>query len=165
MTLAAFHAASAALVSLAVGETVPPSLRLPIRSEFSAAVTTGGVVTVTGADLSVNGVDTVPVGLFGVHATPLSAAQAADWGIEAVRRISHLPPAGPTSNGVPFTLDCFFDRYQPAVCLTRPDWREWLTEAGRRYAAAADPRVCAVEFWNEPYLNWACKPGVNYDGA
>ena len=64
-------------------------------------------------------------------------------------------------------LDCLGDRYMPALAVSDPDgYEQRLAEAARRYAAACEKAGWAgwVEFWNEPYLNWAYKPGVNYDG-
>jgi hypothetical protein len=108
----------------------------------------------------------VPVGLFGVHATPLTPARAADWGIEAVRLIEHTPTGRPATSPVPMVVECFFDRYQPALVLTDRDWRRRLETLGAEYGRQAGTgAVRHVEFWNEPYLNWAGNPGVNYDGA
>lgn len=132
------------------------------RSDFDEAT-----LRVTGRDLVVNGVADVPRGLFSVHAARLSPELVADWGVEGVRLIHHVPSGRPSTNPAPFVLDCFYDRYQPALLLTRPDWEEHLRDLGRRHGealAAQGGRTHAVEFWNEPYLNWATKPGVNYDG-
>ena len=130
-------------------------------------------VRVTGRLLSVNGTTDVPRGLFGVHATPLTAEQAADLGVELVRTISHAPgtPAGAGSSkwlppAVDLIVECFYDRYQPALIVTDADWRTKLEHVAERYATTARgvDRPCIVEFWNEPYLNWGVRPGVNYDG-
>jgi hypothetical protein len=129
--------------------------------------------TVTGRALVFNGQRDVPAGLFGVHATKLSPEQAREWGIESVRLIHQNPtrvtspkePAGGIANA--FVLDCFFDRYQPALPLTDPaGWRDRLTQLARTVGEQAKTTGAThvVEFWNEPYLNWAGKPGVNYDG-
>jgi hypothetical protein len=127
----------------------------------------GTTLRVTGRDLVVNGVAEVPRGLFSVHAARLSPELVEDWGVEGVRLIHHAPSGQPGTNPAPFVLDCFHDRYQPALLLTRTDWEEHLRGLGRRHGealAAQGGRTHAVEFWNEPYLNWATKPGVNYDG-
>jgi hypothetical protein len=131
----------------------------------------GGAATlrVTGRDLVVNGVAEVPRGLFSVHAAPLSPGLVDAWGIEGARLIHHRPEGCPGASPAPFVLDCLYDRYQPALLLTCPDWESRLRGIARRHgeallAAARDGRANAVEFWNEPYLNWATKPGVNYDG-
>jgi hypothetical protein len=125
-------------------------------------------LVVTGRDLVINGVAELPCGLFGVHAAELSPERVADWGVEAVRLIQREPTGTPDTSPAPFVLDCLYDRYQAAVCLTRPDWDAHLRDLGRRYGAAApvgQPGAHALEFWNEPYLNWAGNPGVNYDGG
>ena len=124
-------------------------------------------IRVTGRLLSVNGVSEIPAGLFGVHATPLNEAQAEAWGVEAERVIVRLPDGRPAARRFHQVVECLFDRYQPALVLTRPDWKAYLATVGRAYGSntvsASEGR--AVEFWNEPYLNWAGKPGVNYDGV
>lgn len=122
---------------------------------------------VTGRDMVINGIAEVPRGLFSVHAAPLTPEIVEAWGVEGVRLMHHRPSGVPGTSPAPFVLDCFFDRYQPATCLARPDWEEYLRDIARRHGEAL--RVLgtgahAVEFWNEPYLNWATKPGVNYDG-
>jgi hypothetical protein len=132
-------------------------------------------VTLSGALLELNGAREIPRGLFGVHALPLTSEQAAEWGVESVRLIHQRPEPAPTRiggadtrapAGLATVVDCWFDRYQPALPLSDPrGWAERLRELGRAYAraAAARPEAPAnLEFWNEPYLNWATKPGVNY---
>ncbi len=130
-------------------------------------------VSVSGAPLIINGADKIPVGMFGVHATTLNAATAEDWGVEMVRVIQFNPgnvSIPGNSNNVPdnisTTIDCFWDRYHPALQLTNPTtWQSVLEEKATNYAnsvsAAGVPGI--LEFWNEPYLNWASKPAVNYD--
>ena len=132
------------------------------------------LIEVTGNLLSVNGTTEVPLGLFGVHATPLDAARIADWGVTALRVIERapdgvplVPGVGTTPAGLAQVVECVYDRYQPALLLTDPQWQRTLTSLAQRYAAAA-ARTGAmhhIEFWNEPYLNWSCKPGVNYDAV
>ncbi len=145
----------------------------------------GGDAVVVGGRLRVvNGVDEVPRGLFGVHATPLTAERIAEWGVEAERRILFAPTGQPSASLAPMLMDCLYDRYRPALQLSEPgSWAATLRRLGAHYAAAARPASTAVpsasneergtnseqtyfvEFWNEPYLNWGTKPGVNYDGA
>ncbi len=137
-----------------------------------------GGVTLSGDLLEINGAREIPRGLFGVHAMPLTPAEASEHGIESVRLIHQNPRPAPTRIGGPDTrapaglstlVDCWFDRYQPALPLSDPHgWAERLRSLGRAYAkaAAADPSAPAnLEFWNEPYLNWATKPAVNYSPA
>lgn len=143
-------------------------------------------VIVTGRVLDFNGRTAIPHGLFGVHAAELSDERVADWGIESVREIAYQPTGKPVRiegakvvaddkgrsrrEGVPLGIrsfvECYYDRYQPALCLTRADWRAFLADLGRRYGEAArrSDQQHYLEFWNEPYLNWAMPPAVNYHG-
>ncbi len=129
-------------------------------------------VHVTGRTMDVNGQTEVPKGLFGVHAVKLSPEMIADWGIECLRALHHgpgsnvtMPKAGSRLEGLSVIIDCQGDRYHPATCLTDPDYAETCARWGREYAMKCGEAGYrgTVEFWNEPYLNWACKPGVNYD--
>ncbi len=143
-------------------------------------------VLVTGDELSINGQTEIPRGLFGVHNMPLSEEVVADWGIDSIRTINFSPGSKPLVatgmvastnakgktiwSGFPAStkvlIECFWDRYQPAVQMTRPDWKDYLTALGRGYGeqAATTGKTHYVEFWNEPYLNWATRPGVNLLG-
>ena len=135
-------------------------------------------VTLSGDLLEINGAREIPRGLFGVHAAPMSQAEIADWGVESVRLVHKNPAPSPTRiggadtrapAGLATVVDCWFDRYQPALPLSDPkNWADRLRSLGRAYAeaAAADPSAPAnLEFWNEPYLNWATKPAVNYSAS
>ena len=85
-----------------------------------------------------NGYSDVPDGLMGVHATPYSEKRVQDWGITQIRKIKY-GPGGPTivkgvervekkgkliEKGIPsdikYVVDCFFDRYQPALQVSNP---------------------------------------------
>jgi hypothetical protein len=132
-------------------------------------------VWVTGLPLSINGTTDVPAGLFGVHYLPGMDEQTVDdWGIEMVRTIDQRPnaqPMQPGDPGVPSNVqqivDCLYDRYQPGWQLRYPyKWRARLTKLARGYAQhyANIEHDVVLEFWNEPYINWAARPGVNYDG-
>lgn len=132
----------------------------------TAAPAAAPVVRVTGRTLAINGTTNVPTGLFGVHATALTPARIAEWGVEALRVIEQRPDGALATSSVPMVVQCFFDRYQPALVLTDPGWNRRLAQLGANYGRhAATGSVRYVEFWNEPYLNWAANPGVNYDGA
>lgn len=150
-----------------------PVLR-PARAQTALPATPGALVCVTGKTLSINGTTEIPRGLFGVHATKLAPENVAKWGVEAVRIIDQNPSGAPVVPGrdsrVPAgaaLVECFYDRYQPARLLHDPNWQSNLAGLGKRYGEAAknSGREHWVEFWNEPYLNWAARPGVNYDGA
>lgn len=144
-------------------------------------------IVVTGRLLEINGVADVPRGLFGVHHVPLTEKLVSDWGIELDRFITHTPDGkNARTGGPPSTADakgkttsarhpgpltmviqCLWDRYQPALRLTRKDWRDYLAGLGKAYGE--DARTTGqrhyLEFWNEPYLNWATQPAVNYHEA
>lgn len=132
------------------------------------------VVLVSGIPYSINGQDSVPVGLFGVHSTTLTPARVADWGVELVRGIEAGPsgsPSFPGKNstfpaGIKMTIDCYYDRYQPALYLSnRTGWKQTLENLANTYGTASQAMAHQpfMEFWNEPFLNWASKPGTNYD--
>jgi hypothetical protein len=131
-------------------------------------------IKVSGIPISVNGQDSVPVGLFGVHSTTLTPQLVSDWGIEMVRGIEAGPsgsPSFPGKNsvfqaGIKMTIDCYYDRYQPALYLTnRNGWKTQLENLATTYAtnSLTMSHKPIMEFWNEPFLNWASKPGANYD--
>ncbi len=131
-------------------------------------------LSVSGIPFVVNGTDSVPVGLFGVHSSSLNADRVANWGVEMVRGIEAAPsgsPSFPGKNntfpaGIKMTIDCYYDRFQPALYLTnRTGWKTQLENLATTYATNAQNMTHKpiLEFWNEPFLNWASKPGVNYD--
>jgi len=143
-------------------------------------------IVVNAQVLSVNGTDQVPAGLFGVHNLPLTEDVVKDWGIESVRFINQHPDGknavigGQYSEIIPYShprttalpeglkmvVQCLWDRYQPALCITRADWKDYLAGLGKAYGedARQTGQQQNLEFWNEPYLNWATRPAVNYDG-
>jgi hypothetical protein len=143
-------------------------------------------ITVNAQVVRVNGADEVPAGLFGVHNLSLSDDVVKDWGIESVRFINQHPdgknavigsthiesaPGGFKKTTVlpadlKMAVQCLWDRYQPALCITRADWKDYLTGLGKAYGddAKATGQQQYLEFWNEPYLNWGTRPAVNYDG-
>ncbi len=66
---------------------------------------------------------------------------------------------------VQWAMDCFYDRYQPALQVTNPNgWEAKLRESVRNFVSNArkSGQQHYLEFWNEPYLNWATNPAVNY---
>ena len=143
----------------------------------AASVRAQASVQVTGRLLSVNGHTDVPRGLFGLHAdSKLSAERARDWGVDSFRQIHFGPGSGSIAWGkdgrlrepfksMPVVIDCQGDRYCPALCLTRPDYKEFFQRIGREYAEKCK-RVGwkgIAEFWNEPYLNWAERSRKNYN--
>ncbi len=128
---------------------------------------------VTPLNFEYNGQKEIPIGLFGVHSTNLNPERVKQWGVELVRGIEAGPsgvPSLPGRNGtfppnIKRTIDCYYDRYQPALIIRNPGgYRSELENLATQYANAAGstfPHV--LEFWNEPFLNWASRPAVNYD--
>jgi len=147
---------------------------LPLLACASLACASEVVIAVDGRFLDVAGRSTVPEGMFGVHGVPLTPELVADWGLASTRLIVHGPTGDPVligrhaqaPAGLSEVVECFFDRFRPALTLTSPkDWREQLTQIATRYGATTrgDGQRHIIEFWNEPYLNWSVKPGVNLD--
>ncbi|GIW77756.1 MAG: hypothetical protein KatS3mg104_2819 [Phycisphaerae bacterium] len=159
-------------------------LFFPIFSGFGRLARTGGLmvglvlstqatgetdprpdIIVTGKALSVNGISEVSPGMFGVHATRLDKQQFEEWGIQAERKIDQTPLSRPVvEESDRLLLKCLYDRYQPALQLTDPNWEQTLMKLADRFRSGNTTQTPWIEFWNEPYLNWSVKPGVNYDG-
>lgn len=129
-------------------------------------------VVVDGRHLIMNGAARIPKGMFGTHNVPLNDERIHEWGIASERAIVQQPNATPRTPGNGFHADlqhyieCLYDRYHPALQLMNPDgWEEHLRTIAHGYGVAARETGFQhrVEFWNEPYLNWASRPGVNWD--
>ncbi len=119
-------------------------------------------VAVLGKTLDVNGHEMVPAGIFGGYAPYLPAKYR-----PGCQRAYHTLPGGgpsPCANGEKFIIEMWGDRTQAATLLKNPDgWEQWLIRATRAYGekAKAKPEEAVLEFWNEPYLDWA--KGKNYN--
>ncbi len=118
---------------------------------------------VTGRMLSINGTQRVPPGLFGTYYQKVPV----EWRPGCRRNLGG--PSGPRcpkpDRTEAFLIDCWFDRYSTAVLLTSKDWKAKLTGWAEAYADRAKKADCEahLEFWNEPYLNWARGRGAkNY---
>ena len=125
-------------------------------------------VRVDGRLMTVNGQQEVPRGLFGVHAVGLTPETIEDMGIECSRQI-HFGPGSESSaidkdgkvrqvyRKLAVVIDCQGDRYCAATVLTNPKYEEYFRQAGLRYGERCKQAGWRgyVEFWNEPYLNWA----------
>ncbi len=57
----------------------------------------------------------------------------------------------------PIYINCAGDRGQVNPRFSDPTWKEKFAGAGKSFGEAvkADGKLTYVEFWNEPYLNWA----------
>jgi hypothetical protein len=123
-------------------------------------------LVVDGSYLRVNGVETIPERLFGTHAVSLNAKRIQEWGIGLHRQIHFVPsPALAVVGKKGFNetfrnlavVDCLGDRYHAPFVLQRADYAEHAAVIGQEYAERAEQHdwPAVVEFWNEPYLNWA----------
>lgn len=143
-------------------------LLIPNASHAAEETETDPVIEIEGAYLDVNGQTEIPRGLFGTHAFGLNADNVAELGIECHRQIHYAPGSGCVAIGkegkikdlyknMPVVIDCQGDRYHPASVLTDRNYEARFTEMGRSYAARCRKAGWRgiVEFWNEPYLNWA----------
>lgn len=143
----------------------------------------GNMIKVKNKVASWNGVSEIPVGLFGIHNLPLDEAIVEEWGIDGARYIWQRPkgevvlpgsgkklddchPSEAPPANVAMVLDCFYDRYQPALIVMHDDWKQRLEKLAEAYGKNAGKTGFKhnLEFWNEPYLNWASRPACNYDG-
>ncbi|MFP4054716.1 MAG: hypothetical protein ACLFV7_12715, partial [Phycisphaerae bacterium] len=89
-----------------------------------------------------------------IHRQLLSAAFSSS--------VKPMPDEGPTEE---YYIECYGERGQPAQLLTSSNWKDALTGWGRTYAGNAKENdfPAVLEFWNEPYLNWAERSRVNYN--
>lgn len=142
---------------------------------YPALAETQATVRVDGRLLSINDRDNIAPAMFGIHNTKLTAQQAQMIGIESERYITLQPRAQAQRPGqgvhawLPkdgVIIECLYDRYQPAWPLIDANWRTKMRRMGKSYgnAVRGNEGQHLIEFWNEPYLNWATRPGVNYDG-
>lgn len=115
-------------------------------------------VVVSGRLLDINGTETVPSGLFGgFH---LGQGRHERFRLAANRTIHHDGIGGRARLGDEFTpmfINTLGDRIRPSPRLTRADWEERSEAVGRSMGRAAREagRPLYIEYWNEPYLNWA----------
>jgi len=120
-------------------------------------------LAVTGRLLTVNGTDRVPGGIFGFHQAGGAAGQVKDLRVGSLRPHRALGAGGhfvvppDPANGVAFFVACNYDRKQAFPQFWKGDWRAKLREVGAKIGQAARPhgRNVAVEWWNEPYLDFA----------
>ncbi len=139
------------VVSFAVAGAEPVKLDLP-KNDGPVAV------KVTGELLSINGTDTVPAGLFGGF--NLSKGHHERYRLAVNRSIHFNPVSASPSFGnemTPIVINSIGDRVAPSPRLTDPQWEQKTAALGKAFGekakAAGQPLV--VEYWNEPYLNWA----------
>lgn len=140
---------------------------------FTAGLTMAETVEVVvdGRLLKVNDQTTVPRGLFGVHAFGLTLENVAEYGIDSYRQIHFSTGSGsgalskdgkvkPVVQELEMYIDCMGDRYHPPIILSNKNYKEFFEKIGREYGErmkAVPDYQAYVEFWNEPYLNWASR--------
>lgn len=122
-------------------------------------------VTVSGRLCAIEGVDCIPAGVFGGYHLPEGHWQRYRLAID--RAMHHDPVGQSPSEPKPhlaFTIDTLGDRVRPSTRLTHADWAEQMAALGERFATAANTRdqPMVIEFWNEPYLNWANRNRANF---
>lgn len=123
------------------------------------------VVSVTGQWLRVNGTEMVPPGVFGSFNLP--AGHIARYRLGSSRRIEHTGLVadyrGP-QEGEAVVIHTMGDRVRPSPRLTHADWQQRSAQAGHDLArqALAQGHHAVVEYWNEPYLNWANRNRANF---
>jgi hypothetical protein len=147
-------------------------------------------VSVTGRLRDVNGTNTLPAGVFGafnLKSLPVPGAEStgtdkrgnpvfptlprtARYRLGMDKTIHFSPWIERAAYGKPETpilVNSVGDRTQPSYRFSNGDWREKYEAAGRKLGenTVADGRTAYVEFWNEPYLNWANENRKNFDPA
>lgn len=129
---------------------------------------------VTGKPMVVNGQAVVPRGIFGVHEARWDVKRSAEMGVECYRGTHFEPSANSKhldkrgrrtelSNHVPMVIDCQGERYMHPRVLEDKNYAAHFKRIGRQYGQATRKAGvdAYVEFWNEPYLNWASR---SHDG-
>ena len=130
-------------------------------------------VKVTGRPLDVNGTTTIPAGLFGgfnLKQMDGGKPRVTHYRLAQDRRIDHGGYQNKPIYGDAIThmmINSIGDRTAPSRRLTDRDWQQKYTDAGTSFGQAARDagKLAYVEFWNEPYLNWANINRKNFDPA
>lgn len=120
-------------------------------------------VGIPGRMLSVGGRDAIPAGVFGTFAvgyckTPFSPRE---FRMALVRSLNSVGAADPVSH---IQLGCYGERTWSSPRFKK-DWETEMTAAPKSWVekAKASNQRLYVEFWNEPYLNWANKNRINFN--
>ncbi|MFW6061275.1 MAG: hypothetical protein ACOC93_00550 [Planctomycetota bacterium] len=126
-------------------------------------------VGVSGKPMRVNGQSEIAAGLMGVHAFKLTEENVETYGIDCIRQIHFSPSSAvsaikdgevkPLYEKLALAIDCPGDRYHPPTVLQNQNYKEFFTRIGTEYARKCNEAGWPgwVEFWNEPYLNWASR--------
>jgi hypothetical protein len=143
--------------SLGVGDVAFTLTRLD-TVQLPPAAETPARVSVSGEYLDINGTRTVPPALFGgFHLGPKHHER---YRLAANRAIHHDGVSGSPQLGTdatPIVINTIGDRVRPSPRLTQADWETRSAALGRSMGKAAREagKHLVVEYWNEPYLNWA----------
>ncbi|MFP4106021.1 MAG: hypothetical protein ACLFVU_08015 [Phycisphaerae bacterium] len=138
----------------------PATVKMAVTPDTEVTVTSDGKL------LAFNGTDTIPAAIFG--AFHLTKGHHEKYRLAMNRHIHHEGTGGGPSYGNDVThmvIDTVGDRVRPSVRLTHKNWKDIYESYGKKYgqAAKADGRTAYVEFWNEPYLNWANRNRANFN--
>ncbi len=133
-------------------------------------------IKVGGALWEVNGTDTLPAGVFGGFnlkntrdpATGQNIRRLDRYRLALDRQIDFSRQGQGPAFGkgmAPSKILSVGDRTQSSLRFTDPNWKQNYDKWGRSLGSKvkASGRSALVEFWNEPYLNWANDNRVNFD--
>ena len=134
------------------------------------------ILRLNGDLLDVNGTDTVSAGVFGafnlksIKINDQTLSRANHFRLAQDRYIDHEGLGRTPRHGDDITwmfINTLGDRIRPSHRLTRPTWKQDHAASGEAYARAAAEAAkrgqpTYVEFWNEPYLNWANRNRANF---
>ena len=107
----------------------------------------------------------IPAGLFGSF--NLRGGSTAKYRLAQDRRIHHTGVSGGPVFGNEIThmmINAVGDRMHPSPRLRNANWEEISRNYGRSYGEKSRESefTAYVEYWNEPYLNWANRNRANF---
>lgn len=133
-------------------------------------------IQVTGELWEINGTQSIPVGVFGAYYLKnirlpdgknvprttryrLGLDRQMDW------NRSPGKPAVSRNPATPILVHTVGDRTQASMWLESGNWKSAYQKAGTSYGATAkrNGQQVYMEFWNEPYLNWANDNRINFN--
>jgi len=133
-------------------------------------------IDVTGKLWDINGTQTIPVGIFGAYNLKnirlpdgSSVPRTTRFRLGLDRRMdwnrSPGQPAYSRNPSTPILVHTVGDRTQASMRFEKGNWESEYRKAGLAYgnAAKASGRPVYMEFWNEPYLNWANDNRINFN--
>jgi hypothetical protein len=125
-------------------------------------------IAVSGRPIDINGTTEIPAGVFGYYLGPKGCEET--YALGSSRKIvSNRGDAGDpffAAGTIEMAINCVGERIWPSLRLTDADWKQKTEALARKFAKAADDKLgdkpFYVEFYNEPYLNWANKNRANF---